>query len=168
MASFLSFEELTFWCPSVLVPTHLGSSNNLSRPDPCSVDFGRETPKFLFKNCRGFFGGFFPPVLCPRKKARKNPQKKIHSKIHPGLCSEKFPSDFCRSLFLIIWQVPGYTRSMRAPSCELWRSLVNFGEPSTPCLREPPWHSPEFWWRSPHSPEWRCLLYAAAFSALIN
>ena len=32
----------------------------------------------------------------PRKSTKKNPQKKIH----PELCSEKFPSDFCRSLFL--------------------------------------------------------------------
>ena len=35
---------------------------------------------------------------------RKRPEKihqKIARKIHPGLCSEKFPSDFCRSLFLI-------------------------------------------------------------------
>ena len=28
--------------------------------------------------------------------------KKISRKIHPGLCSEKFPSDFCRSRFLTI------------------------------------------------------------------
>ena len=33
----------------------------------------------------------------------KRPEKihqKIHGKIHPGIRSEKFPSDFCRSLFL--------------------------------------------------------------------
>ena len=33
----------------------------------------------------------------------KRPEKihqKIPRKIHPGLCSQKFPSDFCRSLFL--------------------------------------------------------------------
>ena len=36
----------------------------------------------------------------PRKKDQKNPEKKIPRKIHPGLCSEKFPSDFCRSLLL--------------------------------------------------------------------
>ena len=52
-----------------------------------------------------FFCGFFPPVLCPRKKARRRKKaRKIHQKIprkfHPGLCSEKFPSNFCISLFL--------------------------------------------------------------------
>ena len=36
----------------------------------------------------------------PRKKARKNPPK-IPRKIHRGLCSEKFPSDCCRSLLLM-------------------------------------------------------------------
>ena len=38
-------------------------------------------------------------------------------------------------------QVSGYTRSMRVPSCELWRSLANFGEPATACSRESPRHS---------------------------
>ena len=37
-----------------------------------------------------------------RKKARKKIYQKISRKIHPGLCWEKFPSDFCRSLVLII------------------------------------------------------------------
>ena len=49
---------------------------NLSRPDPCSVDLGRETPRFWFEVCRGFLCGFF----VPRKKARTrrigaNPEK---------------------------------------------------------------------------------------------
>ena len=35
-------------------------------------------------------------------------------------------------------QVPECTRSMCAPSCELWRTLANFGEPTTPYSREPP------------------------------
>ena len=38
-------------------------------------------------------------LFFPRKKAWKNPPK-IPRRIHPGLCSEKCPSDFCRSLFL--------------------------------------------------------------------
>ena len=41
----------------------------------------------------------FPLFVILRKKARKNPPK-IPRKIHPGLCPEKFPSDFCRSLLL--------------------------------------------------------------------
>ena len=73
----------------------------LSRPDPCSVDFGPETPKFCFENCRGFLGGFFSPVFSKKKRPEKIHQK-IHGKIHPGTRSEKFPSDFCRTLFLII------------------------------------------------------------------
>ena len=38
----------------------------------------------------------------------KRPQKihqKIHGKIHPGIRSEKFPSDFCRSLLLILGRI---------------------------------------------------------------
>ena len=71
----------------------------MSRPDSCSVDFGRETPKFRFEFCGGFFGGFFPPIFS-KEKGQKKSTKKSPRKIHPGLCSEKFPSDFCRSLFL--------------------------------------------------------------------
>ena len=69
-----------------------------SRPDPCSVDFGREALKFWCEFCRGFLGGFFPPVFFQGKTPEKIHQ--ILRKIHPGLGSEKFPSDFCRSLFL--------------------------------------------------------------------
>ena len=79
--------------------THLYEFHKMSRLDPCSVDFGRETPKFRFEFCRGFFGGFFPRILSKEKSPEKIHQK-IPRKIHPGLCSEKFPSDFCRSLFL--------------------------------------------------------------------
>ena len=60
--------------------------NSFSRPDPCSVDFGREAPKFRFEFCRGFFGGFFPPIF-PRKKAQKNPPKNPPA---------KFTRDFVR------------------------------------------------------------------------
>ena len=38
---------------------------------------------------------------------------------------------FARILFmclLVVRQIPGYTGSMSAPSCELWRSLAKFGE----------------------------------------
>ena len=43
----------------------------------------------------------------------------------------------CCSLALVVFQptllreVPEYTRSMCAPSCELWRTLANFGEPTS-------------------------------------
>ena len=69
-----------------------------SRPDPCSVDFDRETPKLRFEFCRGCFGRFFPPIFS-KEKAPKKIHQKIPRKIYPGLCSEKFPSDFCRGLF---------------------------------------------------------------------
>ena len=65
-----------------------------SRPDPCSVDFRRKTPKFRFEFCCGFLVDFFL-IFFPRKMARTNPPKNS-----PGLCSGKFPSDFCRGLFL--------------------------------------------------------------------
>ena len=39
-------------------------------------------------------------LFFPRKKAQNNPPQIIHGKIHPGIRSEKFPSDFCRSLLL--------------------------------------------------------------------
>ena len=51
--------------------------------------------------------------------------------------------------FKIIRQVPGRTRSMGAPSCEVWRTLANFGEPTMAHSREPPWQSSEFRRRSP-------------------
>ena len=46
-----------------------------SRPDPCSVDFGPETPKFRFENCRGFLCGFFPPVFSKEKGPKKSTKK---------------------------------------------------------------------------------------------
>ena len=47
----------------------------LSRPDPCGVDFGGETPKFSFEFCHGFFGGFFPPVFSKEKGPKKSTKK---------------------------------------------------------------------------------------------
>ena len=55
-------------------------------------------PKSDLKIAVDFWVDFFL-LFFPRKKARKNPPK-IHGKIHPGTRSEKFPSDFCRSLLL--------------------------------------------------------------------
>ena len=45
----------------------------LSRPDPCSENFGHKTSKFWFELCRRFLVGF--SCFFPRKTARK----KIHS-----------------------------------------------------------------------------------------
>ena len=45
--------------------------------------------------CRGFLGGFVPPFFLPRKRPQKIP-----CKIHPENLVEKFPTDFCRDLFL--------------------------------------------------------------------
>ena len=43
------------------------------------MDFGRETPKFRFEFCRGFFGGFFPHIFFkekgPKKSTKKSPTK---------------------------------------------------------------------------------------------
>ena len=66
------------------------------------MDFGRETPKFRFEFCRGFLGGSFPSCFSQGKRPEKFHQK-IPRKIHPGLCSEKFPSDFCSSLSLMVF-----------------------------------------------------------------
>ena len=71
------------------------------RPDPCSVDFGCEAPKFWFEFCRGFLGRFFPPVFS-KEKGPKNPPKNP-PQIHLRHCSERFPSDFCRNLLLTIF-----------------------------------------------------------------
>ena len=75
-------------------------TSNVSRADPCSVDFGRETPKFRFEFCCGFLGGFFPSDFFTKERPPKKIHRKIHCKIHPEICANKFPSDFCRSLFL--------------------------------------------------------------------
>ena len=52
---------------------------DFSLPDPCSVDFCRETLEFRFEFCRGFFGGFFPSIFFqgerPEKIHRKSPAK---------------------------------------------------------------------------------------------
>ena len=38
-----------------------------------------------------------------KEKGPKKIHQKIPRKIHPGLCPEKFPSDFCRSLIFLIF-----------------------------------------------------------------
>ena len=52
------------------------------------------------------FGVFFFLLLCPKKKAQKQSTKKAPQKSPrhpvPEIWSEKFPSDFCRSLSLTI------------------------------------------------------------------
>ena len=63
----------------------------------------RNSQSLKLEFCRGFLSGFLPPVF---SKGKKRPQKKKSTKKSPAkftqdICSEKFPSDFCRSLFLI-------------------------------------------------------------------
>ena len=70
------------------------------------MDFGRQTPKFRFEFCCGFWGGYFPPLFSKEKGPKKIHQK-IPRKIHQEMCSEKFPSDFCRSLFLSLSRFQG-------------------------------------------------------------
>ena len=60
------------------------NGTELLRPDPCSVDFGRETPKFRF----AFWWGFFPP----RKKGPKKSTKNLLQN-SPRKC---VPINFCR------------------------------------------------------------------------
>ena len=69
-----------------------------SRPDPGSVDFGRESPKFRFEFCCGFLVDFFL-LFFQRTIGGKIHQKNPH-KIHSGLCSEKFPFGFLQKPFL--------------------------------------------------------------------
>ena len=65
----------------------------LSKTDPCSVQFGCETPKFCFEFAVDF-GIFF----APRKKGPKQLQKTPPQNA-PGNLFGNFPSDFCRSPF---------------------------------------------------------------------
>ena len=69
-----------------------------SRPDPCSVDFGSETPKLRFEFCGGFWGGYFSSFFSKAKAPQKSIHQKLPRKMHPKIWSEKFPSDFFRSL----------------------------------------------------------------------
>ena len=65
----------------------------------------------------GFFANSSPTVSKKNKLKKKNSIQIVSKKD-----SYFFPTSFC------IRQLPGRTRSMRAPSCELWRSLVKFAE----------------------------------------
>ena len=58
-------------------------------------------------------------LFFPRKRARKNPPKKNHGKIHPGIRSEKFPSDFCRSLLLTNRKILKVTQRLVGPKKRL-------------------------------------------------
>ena len=80
------------------------SRDNCSRPDPCSVDFGPETPKFCFENCRGFWVDFFL-LFFPRKKARKNPPKNPRQN-SPGNSVGKIPLGFLQNPFLDNCAIP--------------------------------------------------------------
>ena len=63
----------------------------LSRLDPCSVDFGRETPKFRFEFCRGFFG-FAPHIFSEEEGPKKFTKKSLQNS--PGTLFGKIPLGF--------------------------------------------------------------------------
>ena len=60
-----------------------------------------ELPHSDLKIAVDFWVDFFL-LLFSREKGTEKIHQKIPGKIHLGLCSEKFPSDFCRSLLLIV------------------------------------------------------------------
>ena len=79
-----------------------GLAWNLKRPDPCSVDFGRETPKFWFEFCCGFLDGFFL-LFFPRqrqKNNRKSPAKFTWESVQKNthrISAEAFSREFWNS-----------------------------------------------------------------------
>ena len=92
-----------------------------SRLDPCSVDFGRETPKFRFEFCRGFFGGFFLLFFQGKRPEKIRKKKKKKRKIHRDFVRKNSPSDFCRSLSLTL-HAKGVVLWERARFCLLHSS----------------------------------------------
>ena len=73
--------------------------SRLSRPDSCSVDFGREAAKFWFEFCCGFLGWLFVLLFSPRKKAPKNPPRNPPQN-SPGNQFGKIPLGFLQKPFL--------------------------------------------------------------------
>ena len=69
-----------------------------SRRGPCSVNFGREAPKFRFEFPVDFLVDF-SLLLFPTKKARKNPQKNPPQN-SPGTLFGKTPLGFLQKPFL--------------------------------------------------------------------
>ena len=88
-----------------------GCFAKLSRPDPCSVDFGHETPKFRFEFCHGFFGGFSPPIFSKEKKARKNPPKKSPARFTRDFVRKNSPRISAEAFNLLI-DFFGYLRAL--------------------------------------------------------
>ena len=70
-------------------------------------------------------------------KAEKSDRTPFADLLFSGTLSGKFQG------------VPKVCARLHANFGEPWRSLANFGEPTTPYSQEPPWHSPEFRRRSP-------------------
>ena len=66
----------------------------LSRADPCTVDFGCETPKFQFKFCCGFLVLFFPKEKGPPKSTKNPPTNS------PGSLFEKIRLGFLQKPLL--------------------------------------------------------------------
>ena len=81
------FAGISRRCPKSLRRKGLCTVLN-SRPDPCSVDFGRETPKFRFDLASWVFGGCCPPIFS-KEKGPKNPPRNS-----PGTLFRKIPLGF--------------------------------------------------------------------------
>ena len=78
----------------------LTGETKISRADPCSVEFHRETAKFCLEFCCGVLGGFFS-WPCSKEKAPKKLHQNTLANFKTEIRSEELPSDFCRSLLLI-------------------------------------------------------------------
>ena len=87
--------QAAYRLPSRFAYRRAVTGRELSRPDPCSADFGRETPKFRFEFCRGFVGGFF--LLFSKEKGHKT---KNPPKIPPAKFFGKIPLEFLQKPFL--------------------------------------------------------------------
>ena len=84
-----------FWI-NFLPITSIRGGPKQSRADPCSVDFGREAPKFWSGFAVDSWVDFFFLMLSSKKKAPENPLK-IPCKIRPGSAFGKIPLGFLQN-----------------------------------------------------------------------
>ena len=88
--------------PTVIYSSTCGAKRTISQGQNLAVwILAAKLPNSDFEFCRGFWGGFFPPVFS-KEKGRKNPPNNPPQKFNPEIWSEKIASDSCRSLFLTI------------------------------------------------------------------
>ena len=91
--------------------------NKFSRPDSCSVDFGRKAPKLGFEFCCGFSGGFFL-LFVPRKKVQKKPPKNPPQK-SPGIfCRKNFPRISAEAFSRIILSLVELSKILSLAICQ--------------------------------------------------